>query len=231
MPAAFREARFLGHDRVVDDAQPPVEERTVRVDLGEPVVRLEQLPHVPPGRAKRRARQLLRLQPAVAAVAALAQDEARIAELLDPELVGSTRASGRAPRRRPRAGRGDRGSTPSRSRSGRPSRCGAGTRRSPSLPASCAGARQGRPDRAPRRSGRRRTRPARARPASPARRAPRRRRRACRRPGTGYALSGETTYGGLATTRSNCSPSTGSKKLPCRVSMLSAPLSAALNAA
>ncbi len=46
-----------------------------------------------------------------------------------------------------------------------------------------------------------------------------------------YALSGETTYGGFATTRSNCSPSTGSKKLPARVSMLSAPLSAALNAA
>ena len=46
-----------------------------------------------------------------------------------------------------------------------------------------------------------------------------------------YALSGETTYGGFATTRSNCSPSTGSKKLPSRVSTLPAPLSAALNAA
>jgi hypothetical protein len=46
-----------------------------------------------------------------------------------------------------------------------------------------------------------------------------------------YALSGETTYGGFATTRSNRSPSTGSKKLPSRVSTLSTPLRAALKPA
>ncbi len=42
---------------------------------------------MPPRWAKRRARQLLRLQPAVPAVASLAQHEARIAELFDPELA------------------------------------------------------------------------------------------------------------------------------------------------
>jgi hypothetical protein len=46
-----------------------------------------------------------------------------------------------------------------------------------------------------------------------------------------YARSGEITYGGFATTRSNCSPSTGSKKLPWRSSTFWTPLSAALNAA
>jgi hypothetical protein len=45
------------------------------------------------------------------------------------------------------------------------------------------------------------------------------------------AVSGDTTYGGFATTRSNSSPATGSKKLPSRVSTFSAPLRAALNVA
>ena len=44
-----------------------------------------------------------------------------------------------------------------------------------------------------------------------------------------YAVSGETTYGGFATTRSNCSPATGSKKLPALVSTLSTPFSTALS--
>ena len=61
MPASLGESRLLRDDRVVDDAQPPVEERLVRVELGQPVVRLEEPPHVAPGRAQRRARQLLRL--------------------------------------------------------------------------------------------------------------------------------------------------------------------------
>ena len=203
----------------------------VRVDRGQPVVHLEELPHVPPRRveapraaaaappASRRGRQRACEGPGTRSRAA--RSRAR----------GSTRATGRAPRHRPRAGRGDRDSTPSRSRSGRPSRCGAGTRRSPSLPASSAGARPGRPGRAPRRSGRRRTPPG-ASAAGVARTTcsetaspdmpPSRNR---------YVVSGETTYGGLATTRSNCSPSTGSKKLPARVSTLPTPLSAALNAA
>ena len=43
-------------------------------------------------------------------------------------------------------------------------------------------------------------------------------------------LSGETTKGGFETTRSNRSPSTGSKKLPRRTSTFARPLSAALKA-
>ena len=86
-------------------------------------------------------------------------------------------------------------------------------------------------DRAPRRSSATRTRRAQATPA--------RRRTTCsdtaspRRPPSRKrnALSGETTYGGFATTRSNCSPSTGSKKLPSRVSTLPTPLSAMLKSA
>ena len=59
----------------------------VEIQLGEPVVRLEELPHVSPGRAKGRLRQLQRLEPAVAAVAALAKHEAGVAEVLDSELA------------------------------------------------------------------------------------------------------------------------------------------------
>ena len=134
---------------------------------------------------------------------------------------GSTRASGRSRRRTPRAGRAGRGSTRSRSRSGRRSRCGAGTRRSPSPRASCAGAAAGSSGSSAQAiEDATRTRPARAPPALPrttcsetaSPRMPLSRNR--------YALSGETTYGGFATTRSNCSPSTGSKKLPSRVSTL-----------
>ena len=45
------------------------------------------------------------------------------------------------------------------------------------------------------------------------------------------SVSGEITYGGLETTRSNVSPATGSNRLPWRSSMFSIRLSAALKAA
>ena len=47
---------------------------------------LEQLPHVLACGPEPRAGQLLCLEPAVAAVRGLAQHQARVAELLDPEL-------------------------------------------------------------------------------------------------------------------------------------------------
>ena len=231
MPAAFREARVLGDDRVVGDAQPPFEERVVGVEPGEPVVRLEEPPHMPARRAKRRARQRLRLEPAVPAVGALAQHEARVAELLDPELAVVREPA--VERLGVRLGPVEQVAIPHGrgldrivGRGVEEERVAAGA-----LAASCAGAPRGRPVRAPTRSGRTRTRRARgtagavrttcSETASP-RMPPSRKRK---------VLSGETTYGGFATTRSNCSPSTGSKKLPCRVSTLSTPLSAALNAA
>ena len=85
-PAAPRETGVLGDDGVVDHAQPPIQEHGVRFDLGQPVAHVEEPPHVSPRRAKGSARQLERLDPAVATVSALTHHQAGIAEVLDSEL-------------------------------------------------------------------------------------------------------------------------------------------------
>ena len=140
--------------------------------------------HVSPSRAKRRARQLLRLQPAVAAVAALAKDQARIAELLDPELAVVREPA--VERLGVGLGLVEEIAIPHRRGLDRVVRRGVEQERVAARalqPAPRALGRVVRIER-PRDQDGRRTRPARARPVSLARRVPRRRRPACRRPGT-----------------------------------------------
>ena len=66
-PAASREARVLGDDGVMDDAQSRLRSSSSE-SSSDNRSRLEQLLHVSPGGPKGRARQLLRLEPAVTPV-------------------------------------------------------------------------------------------------------------------------------------------------------------------
>jgi hypothetical protein len=66
------ETRLLRDDGVAGRAQRSIEERIVRLDLGKPVVSLEELSHMASRGSQSGARKLLRLQPSILSVAALA---------------------------------------------------------------------------------------------------------------------------------------------------------------
>ena len=230
LPAASREARVLGDDGVMDDAQSPLEELVIRVELGQPVAS-----RTASSRVARRAEG-----PRAAVAAPPASRPPRRSACEGPgthsrgarsPARGNTRAIDRAPRRR-RSGwsRRSRFHTVAVSIGSSVevwSRNASHLEPSSQLRGRSAGS-SGLSDQAIRTE-------AKALGASVAG-MPSHDMLGYGVPGmplsrNRYALSGETTYGGLATTRSNCSPPTGSKKLPARVSTLSAPLSAALNAA